>query len=167
MAAGSTPQARVRTAEPAEALSPPPPPGSAAAARTVMPELVVPPVAHLHITPMGDVMAEVSAGSSAFQDYEAAYTQRNLVARLYFGMPDDSVPLIQMGGLQSSGGRSTSHTPAQAGRAVAAAVTAAAVDERTQPEVRADRKAYKSLVLLANHCRTLGMDVGCVRAVAR
>jgi len=132
-----------------------------------MPELVVLPVAHLHITPMGDVMAEVSAGSSAFQDYEAAYTQQNLVARLYFGMPDDSVPLIRMGGLQSSCGRSTSHTPAQAGRAVAAAVTAAAVDERTQPEVRADRKAYKSLVLLANHCRTLGMDVGCVRAVAR
>jgi len=46
-------------------------------------ELVVPPVSHLHITPMGDVMAEVSAGNSVFQDYEAAYTERNLVARLF------------------------------------------------------------------------------------
>ena len=83
MEAESTPHPRLRTAEPAEALSPPLPHGSAATARAVVPELVVPPVAHLHITPMGDVMAEVSAGNSVFQDYEAAYTERNLVARLF------------------------------------------------------------------------------------
>jgi len=66
MAAGSTPHPRVRTAQPAEALPPRPPPDSAAAARAVVLELVVPPVAHLHITSMGDVMAEVSAGNSVF-----------------------------------------------------------------------------------------------------
>jgi len=82
-------------------------------------------------------------------------------------MPDDAVPLFRMGGLQSSGGRSTSHTPVQAARAAAAAVAAAAADKRTQAMVRADREAYESLVVLANHCRSLRMDFGFVRAAAR
>jgi len=132
-----------------------------------VPELVVPPVAQLHITPMGDVMAEVSAGSSVFQYSNPAYKEINLVARLFLGMPDDAAPVIQMGGLRSGRGRSACHTPAQAARAAAAAEAAEAADQRTQAVVRADRQAYDSLVVPANHCRVLGMDVGSVRAVAR
>ncbi|OSX72834.1 hypothetical protein BU14_0401s0005 [Porphyra umbilicalis] len=135
-------------------------------AETLVPEFVVPPVAHLHITPKGDVMAVVSAGSSVFQDRNSAYTEINLVARLFFGMPDDAAPQVRMGGLQSGRGRSACHTPAQAARAAAAAEAAEAADQRTQAVVRADRQAYDSLIVLNNHCRVLGMDIGCVRAVA-
>jgi len=81
----------------------PPPPRPTTSAGALVPDFVVPPVAHLRVAPMGDFMAEASAGGSIFQNNNPAYTARNLVALSLFGMPDDAAPLIRMGGLQSGG----------------------------------------------------------------
>jgi len=143
------------------------PPLPTASGPVVVPEIVVPPVSHVLIAPMGEVMAVLSAGSSVFQGNEPAYTERNFVPRLLLGMPEDVAPLIHMGALQTGGGQITFHKPVQATRAAAAAVVATASEERTKAMARSDPQAYQSLVVLANYCRTRGTDVGCLLAVAR
>lgn len=110
---------------------------------------------------MGEPVAERSAGFLQFVDGVEAYTNRNVVARLFVNKTDIGGRLIKMGSLYSSDLR----------EGLTPGVTAANVpphpgNARTTPQWERDSAAYVHMVALANYARELGLSLINTQAMA-
>jgi len=86
-------------------------------------------------------------------------TLRNLALRLFYRMPDESVPLIRLGCFFSEAARAGFLGDQFAGTGLPL------TDDRTPVTAKANRGAYVAIIIQANFCTKLGLDVACTRAV--
>lgn len=122
-------------------------------------DLVVAPAVHLHGGPGGEVTAELSAGRIQWVDGLNAYTVRNLVDRLFSWAPEDGGRLIRLGCLFSDAAREGFLGDTFTGAGLPAG------DRRSPMQAKADRRAFESIVRMANFCAAFKLDVTCTRAV--
>jgi len=111
-----------------------------------MADLVVAPMVHLTSGAMvGGVEAEVSAGHLLLVDGADYVTAKNLVMRLFFGVPDVATRLMRLGCLPGC--------PEAVDEAAAGGPNA-----RTPLQRAADQQAYKKLVAIARYAELWGFD---------
>ena len=111
-----------------------------------MADLVVASVVHLTSGAIGGgVEAELSAGHLLFVDGADYVTAKNLVMRLFLGVPDVATRLMRLGCLP---GRPDAVAEAAAG----------GPNARTTLQRAADQQAYKKLVAIARYAELWGFD---------
>lgn len=153
----------LRTERPTRvALAPVPTEGRAALRGDgIPPDLVLPPVIHLHGAGFGVTLgAERSAGFSQWVDNVDDFTHRNLVARLLLNRHEVARRLIRLGSLSSLQRR------ADPTRQTAHLLSASPSDERSPLQRRKDAKAYGEIVAFGNICSHFGLTLPHTRVEA-
>lgn len=108
--------------------------------------------------------AELSAGYEQWEDGDAGYTQRNLVATLFVNQPVVANRLIRLESLYSPLSREGGTNAVGVGAPGAGAPPG---DDRTQAQRERDKVVYGHIVAITNHAAAFGLKYANTRAVVQ